>query len=150
MYKVRFGNFATYRTALAEAKRLHEDDVIDDYYIVRPDSYSVVKHKSATETVRENLVETAETFLGIPYKWGGESPEEGFDCSGLSMVVYKLNGINLPRTSRQQFKTGRSIDRGELQTGDLVFFATGKKRGRVSHVGIYKGNDRFIHAPPAG
>jgi cell wall-associated NlpC family hydrolase len=91
-------------------------------------------------------VTTARGFLGIPYAWGGASPSEGFDCSGLTMTVYRINGLILPHSSRTQYKTGTPVSKGRLQKGDLVFFAT--KRGRrVSHVGIYTGNNQFIHAP---
>jgi cell wall-associated NlpC family hydrolase len=85
-------------------------------------------------------------YIGVSYKWGGESSDEGFDCSGLTMTVYQLNGLDLPRTSRQQWKAGTAVARNELLRGDLVFFATAGGR-RVSHVGVYTGENKFIHAP---
>jgi len=85
----------------------------------------------------------------VPYLWGGTSVETGFDCSGLTMTVYQLNGIDLPRTSGEQFGTGAEVDEKDLRRGDLVFFATGKS-GKVSHVGVYIGDGRFIHAPGRG
>ena len=91
---------------------------------------------------------TAERFIGVPYRWGGESTVDGFDCSGLTMVVYQLNGLDLPRTSAEQWRAGRPVDRDEMNRGDLVFFAT--RGGRVSHVGIYLGGDTFLHAPSRG
>jgi cell wall-associated NlpC family hydrolase len=100
-------------------------------------------------TVRNEIVETAEGFIGLPYQWGGSSAEEGFDCSGLTMAVYQLNGLNLPRSSRDQFSIGAPVDRSELANGDLVFFAI-KGGGKVSHVGVYAGDERFIHAPGRG
>ena len=69
-------------------------------------------------------------FWGVPYRWGGEDRQNGFDCSGLTMVSYRLNGLNLPRNSRAQFQAGRSVAKKNLQQGDLVFFATkGGTRG---------------------
>ncbi|MEQ8162785.1 MAG: C40 family peptidase, partial [Smithellaceae bacterium] len=73
----------------------------------------------------------------------------GFDCSGLTMTVYQLNGLDLPRHSATQYDAGNPIDKKNLQKGDLVFFATNSD-GKVSHVGIYIGNGRFIHAPSRG
>src|SRR3989339_869787 len=97
---------------------------------------------------REALVRFAQSFLGVPYLWGGASVETGFDCSGLTMTVYQLNGFDLPRTSREQFAVGNPVDRSSLEKGDLLFFSRGG--GKVSHVGIYAGNGRFIHAAGRG
>lgn len=143
LYKVRFGNYATDELARRTAERLQSQGIIEVYYIVRP-------QPAVTEPgLREQLVITARGFIGIPYKWGGESAEEGFDCSGLTMTVYQLNGLDLPRTSRQQWHRGTPIRKNVLNKGDLVFFATDGGR-RVSHVGIYAGDGRFIHAPGRG
>jgi cell wall-associated NlpC family hydrolase len=81
--------------------------------------------------------------------WGGSSSETGFDCSGLTMTVYQLNGFNLPRHSKEQYEFGIPVSRSELQKGDLVFFALDGKT-KVSHVGIYVGDGKFIHAPSQG
>lgn len=101
----------------------------------------------AASQQRRNIVNTARGFLGIVYIWGGTTPR-GFDCSGLSYLVYKLNGIELPRVSWLQFQTGvgTTISRSHLRKGDLVFFQTYRKG--PSHVGIYIGNNQFIHASP--
>ncbi|HKO87717.1 MAG TPA: C40 family peptidase [Burkholderiales bacterium] len=87
--------------------------------------------------------------LGVPYLNGGTSPEEGFDCSGLVYYVYKnATGLQLPRTTYALFKVGRVIETGDLQPGDLVFYNTLSRA--FSHVGIYMGEQRFIHAPSSG
>jgi cell wall-associated NlpC family hydrolase len=86
--------------------------------------------------------------LGVPYLWGGTTAR-GFDCSGLALAVYRLNGLQLPRNTRDQFEAGEAVAEGKLRPGDLVFFAT-SGTGEVSHVGIYTGEARFIHAPSRG
>jgi len=142
LYKVRFGNYATAQIARQTAERLQSQGIIEVFYIVRPPP-------TAAPGLRDRLVTTARSFIGIPYKWGGDSVNEGFDCSGLTMTVYQLNGLDLPRTSRQQWRRGAPVLRKALSKGDLVFFATAGGR-KVSHVGIYAGNGRFIHAPGRG
>jgi hypothetical protein len=96
---------------------------------------------------RKDIIITARKFLGKVYIWGGTTPR-GFDCSGLSYFVYKLNGIELPRVSWLQYRTGRGkkVKKSKLNPGDLVFFET--YRPGPSHVGIYIGNNQFIHASP--
>ncbi len=145
--KVRFERFATKAAARQRANALQARGVIDAFYIVQP----VLDHdRTQLEAqLRQNLVRTAQRFIGTPYRWGGESAHNGFDCSGLTMTVYRLNGLELPRNSRAQFDAGSAISKNDLQVGDLVFFATGR-RGRVSHVGVYSGRGQFIHAPGRG
>ncbi len=96
---------------------------------------------------RRDIVNTAQRFLGKIYIWGGTTPY-GFDCSGLSYLVYKLNGVELPRVSWLQFRNdfGKMINKSQLKQGDLVFFET--YRPGPSHVGIYIGDNQFIHASP--
>lgn len=97
----------------------------------------------------QELVLRALTFVGVGYRRGGESPETGFDCSGLVRHVYRESlGLVLPRTSREISRAGETIQRDQLQPGDLVFFNT-LRRG-FSHVGIYLGEHRFVHAPASG
>ncbi|MFZ1954405.1 MAG: NlpC/P60 family protein [Desulfobacterales bacterium] len=139
-YKVRFGNYSTRKLAIEAAEIYRARGLITDYYIARPPAvYDTVE-------LRDRIVKTALNYIGVSYKWGGESSDEGFDCSGLTMTVYQLNGLDLPRTSRQQWRVGTAVARNELLRGDLVFFATAGGR-RVSHVGIYTGENKFIHAP---
>jgi len=150
LYRVTFGNWEKREDAETLAVILRSMGVIEDFQIVRPEDYAVAKARVKGETyLRGEIVKTSRTFLGVPYLWGGTNAEEGFDCSGLTMTVYRLNGLDLPRTSVQQFEAGEAVDREELQRGDLVFFATAGGR-KVSHVGIYIGGDRFIHAPGRG
>jgi len=150
LYKVRFENFRSQQAARSRALDLQRRGIIDEFYIVQPETYAAAaQNRDGNIRLREEIVRTAKRYIGIPYRWGGESPRSGFDCSGLTMVVYRLNGLDLPRSSRQQWKVGRQIDRGRLQIGDLVFFATTGGR-RVSHVGIYTGANKFLHAPGRG
>ena len=94
----------------------------------------------------QNLVLNAMGFLGIPYRFGGATPEAGFDCSGFVQYVFRqAAGLMLPRSSFDQIRQGIAVAREELQVGDLVFFNT--MRATASHVGIYIGENRFIHAP---
>ncbi len=95
------------------------------------------------------LVLQAMGFMGINYKYGGDTPETGFDCSGLVHYVFnQAAGLVLPRNAREISRVGEDIPRNELQPGDLVFFNT--LRRPFSHVGIYLGEYRFIHAPSRG
>lgn len=88
-------------------------------------------------------------LVGTPYRWGGNTPESGFDCSGLVRYVYRdVLDLRLPRTSRELAQVqGPRIPEPRLASGDLVFFGS---RGDVSHVGIYVGEGRFVHAPSSG
>lgn len=93
---------------------------------------------------------SAMSLIGTPYVWGGNTPESGFDCSGLIVYVYRNSGIKLPRTTiAMSSMISPSVRKNALQTGDLVFFATNGSR-KVSHAGIYVGNGRFVHAPSSG
>lgn len=98
-------------------------------------------------------VTVALSFVGkVPYVWGGTTPD-GFDCSGFTQYCYRQVGISIPRTSRQQFKVGAYIppDRLDLlKPGDLVFFGRDGDAGRIHHVGMYIGDEKFVHAPQTG
>lgn len=91
---------------------------------------------------------TAERFVGIPYKWGGNNVVDGMDCSGFVRAVYNLCGLSIPRTSRDQFKAGDLVAKEGLKDGDLVFF--GASANEINHVGIYVGEGKFVHAPRRG
>ena len=102
----------------------------------------------STSTRVKTVLQRAFALLGTPYRWGGSSPDGGFDCSGLVGYVFRSIGIDLPRVSRAMANEGVAItDRTALAEGDLVFFG---RRGRVDHVGIYVGDGKFLHAPRTG
>jgi cell wall-associated NlpC family hydrolase len=150
IYKVRFGDFPSDKLAREKAEDLKARGIIEEFYIVNPGDYAVSHlQRFGAPYLRDELIGTAEKFIGVPYLWGGTSPGEGFDCSGLTMVVYQLNGLSLPRSSKAQFDSGLSVEKEHLSRGDLVFFNT-KGTGKVSHVGIYIGEGKFIHAPGWG
>ncbi|EXI79885.1 MAG: putative endopeptidase Spr precursor [Candidatus Accumulibacter appositus] len=97
----------------------------------------------------QDLILKGLELIGINYRMGGTNPDVGLDCSGLVQVVFKeAIGMLLPRTAKEQSQVGAVIDRQELKAGDLVFFNT--MRRAFSHVGIYLGDNRFLHAPRAG
>ncbi len=88
-------------------------------------------------------------MIGVDYKFGGNTPESGLDCSGLVRYVFQeVTGVTLPRTSKEMSGLGAKVSANDLKPGDLVFFNT--RRFQFSHVGIYLGDNRFIHAPSAG
>ena len=150
LFKVRFGNFPSKESAREKAENLRVVGTIDEYYIVGPADYPTSKDRKGARTyLRNEIVRTAEGFIGVPYRWGGASPKYGFDCSGLSMAVYQLNGLDLPRTSNEQWVAGSPVRRSQLSKADLVFFAT-RGRKKISHVGIYVGQGQFIHASGMG
>jgi cell wall-associated NlpC family hydrolase len=101
--------------------------------------------KPPIQSQQSPVIEYALSLQGTPYRWGKESPEEGFDCSGFVQHVYSRHGVRLPRTARQMALALPSIPKYDLRSGDLVFFKT---RGpKYSHVGIYINHGKFIHAP---
>ena len=108
-------------------------------------TWPVVSTSSASAARR--VVPTAEQYIGVPYRYGGTSPRSGFDCSGFVQYVYGLNGVDLPRTSRQMAGSGVAVSTRALAVGDLLLFQQG---GRISHVAIYAGNGRFIHSSSSG
>ena len=103
----------------------------------------------AQRPLHSSLVVHALGFLGVPYRLGGNSAEEGFDCSGFVQAAFRqVMGLQLPRIAREQARATAPIERSELAPGDLVFFNTLGRR--YSHVGIYIGDYRFVHSPRTG
>ena len=99
----------------------------------------------------EDVLFRALGLVGTPYRWGGNTPDSGFDCSGLIGYVYRdAAGISLPRSTREMIgMRAPDVGKNALQTGDLIFFAT-NGGSQVSHAGIYVGEGRFVHAPATG
>lgn len=119
-----------------------------DEPIVVPSPLQVSFVDRATATAQD-AIDSAMDLLGIRYRRGGSSPEAGFDCSGFVSHVFREGlGLILPRSSREMSKSGEAVSREELQPGDLVFFNT--MRHTFSHVGIYLGDNQFVHAPRSG
>lgn len=100
--------------------------------------------------VGTRVINTGDDYLGVRYKWGGNTPNEGFDCSGFTKYVYARNGVTLPRTSRQQARVGEWLPAniGALRQGDLMFFAS--NGSRINHVAIYAGANRILHSTSSG
>lgn len=98
-------------------------------------------HRPAVQAVN-----MATGLIGTPYRWGGATPD-GFDCSGLVYYTFRKAGLAVPRTSQAQYRAARPVPIAQAEPGDLVFFG---RRGSISHVGIYLGDERFVHAPESG
>lgn len=94
------------------------------------------------------IVKTARTQVGKPYKWGGSTPRAGFDCSGLVYWAYQQNDIKVPRMTKDQAYVGKEISRSALKPGDIVVFSPKWQKGK--HTGIYSGRGKFIHSPKKG
>lgn len=106
---------------------------------VTPSAYALNNGKPTASAI----IATAKKYIGVPYVWGGSTPG-GFDCSGFVQYVFNAHGISLPRVSKQQYGVGTWVSKSNLKAGDLVFFDT--EGNGVSHLGIYIGNNQFIHA----
>ena len=108
------------------------------------------KKFQAQEEKAQKVIQTARSFIGTPYKYGGTT-RAGLDCSGLLINSFRVVEINLPRSSEDQSKIGKMVEIKDLRPGDLVFFATGNKKKKITHVGLVterkgKDNIKFIHA----
>ena len=97
--------------------------------------------------LRSAIAQLALSMVGVPYRYGGAQPDDGFDCSGLVYYSYSSNGQVVPRTSQAQFDAARKIPLAQAAEGDLLFFQDQEK---LSHVGIYLGDGQFVHAPSSG
>ena len=119
---------------------------------VRPAGTSApaTRRGASADAVARGVLDTADDYVGVRYTWGGNTPAEGFDCSGFVRYVFQHNGISLPRVSRDQRWAGRAVTPSvsALLPGDLMFYAGGD--GVVNHVAIYAGNDRIIHSSSSG
>lgn len=115
---------------------------------LEPQDKPMAKPVKDTKDMGAIAARTAERFVGIPYRWGGNTVVDGMDCSGFVRAVYNLCGLSIPRTSRDQFKAGDPVAKDDLKDGDLVFF--GSSADKINHVGIYVGGGRFVHAPRRG
>ena len=109
---------------------------------------AIADHPQA-EYQRKIIAQYAIKSLGLPYKWGGQSPQTGFDCSGLTVYTHQKADIIIPRTVKAQFENGTALSKKNLKVGDLIFFNT-PKENKVYHVAIYIGEDMFIHSPGKG
>lgn len=113
---------------------------------------NALKWESATTTSpvvsddQARAAAVARNMIGVPYKWGGATPR-GFDCSGLVQYSYNKVGLSVPRTSRAQYSASERLNLKDARVGDLVFFNFDRS---ISHVGIYLGGGRFVHAPSSG
>jgi len=162
LFAVRFGDFPSRSEAQRNARKVASELGIGSYFIAPPLPAPLVirsdkprspgEDKPVRKPGRDDMgfiaARTAERFVGIPYQWGGANVVDGMDCSGFVRAVYNLCGVNIPRTSGEQFRVGRSVGREDLVDGDLVFFGTSEER--ISHVGIYVGKNQFVHAPRRG
>lgn len=113
-----------------------------------PESNEHGSGEQISSELGSTIVATAEKYLGVPYVWGGTTPN-GFDCSGFVYYVVNQSGYELSRSMSAQYKAGTPVGKDELQPGDLVFFQNTYTTG-MSHTGIYVGNGQFIHAPSSG
>ncbi|MCS7181212.1 MAG: NlpC/P60 family protein, partial [bacterium] len=134
---------------LLQANLIKEEDIKVGQIIIIPPK-ELLEEDTKKETIverqssniRTRLIEETLNYLGVRYKYGGEN-KSGIDCSALTRLVYKTIGIILPQNSLLQYKNGIKIEKEEALPGDLVFFRRG---GNIGHVGIYLGNDLFVHA----
>ena len=113
----------------------------------RAPGHVAMEPRVADETVGGAIAEVAMGMVGTRYRYGGTDPIEGFDCSGLVYYSYGQAGYPVPRTSHELFRAVRKISVGEADPGDLMFF---QDQTKLSHVGIYLGDGRFVHAPASG
>ncbi len=130
---------------------LQDKGLIDTQAILEAANQTQQRARAKVRDWTSDLVVSAMTYLGVPYRFGGNSQETGFDCSGFTSYVYEhVLGMRLPRRAAEQAQMAgmQNVDKTQLQPGDLVFFNT--LRRTFSHVGIYIGENRFIHAPRSG
>ena len=123
--------------------------VLSTAVVVVSGAYSPTAQATSSFSIfGKEVVLSARQHLGLPYVWGGEDPNRGFDCSGLIKFTFQEFDIKLPHRADLQFNYGEQVSRSNLEAGDVVFFATGGYP--IGHVGIYVGEGQFIHAPRSG
>ena len=133
-----------------ETSPLKEEIIIENFYDTLTTQTLDLSTSWEEFTKEDEILETARAFLGVKYIWAANGPS-AFDCSGFTKYVFKESGITLPRYSGHQANIGEKINYENLEKGDLVFFDTTKKfRKKVNHVGIFIGNNKFIHASSGG
>lgn len=108
--------------------------------------YPSSQHRAEPSSIGERAVSVAVAQVGVPYRYGGQAPS-GFDCSGLVHYSYLRAGKSIPRTTGQLWKNASTVPPSDLQAGDLLFFSI---NGKMQHVGMYIGDDQFVHAPSTG
>lgn len=128
-------------------KKLESNETKKQKAIVQ---YKKEQEEKRKNKLRESVVDKAMSRRGKPYVWGATGPNR-FDCSGLTQWSYRQKGISIPRVAAQQAQAGKKVKRSELKVGDLIFFRTDSSSpNRISHVGMYIGNNQFVHAPHSG
>jgi len=158
IYEVRVGSFSSFEDARTLGETLRSNEriiarVVEDYNLESPvlkehfnkKADDFIIDRAIADYRKQRLVKIALSFIYHPYIYGGQQVGSGIDCSYFVKLVFGELGIDLPRTSRYQFNCGDKVNKDELEIGDLVFFRKGKK-GPINHVGIYFGNNEFIHA----
>lgn len=152
-YKIIYGNKIGYIRSdyfrLTEIPYENTDSTNEPLFFVNGKSTGVVPSPEAlkgsgTSNSADQIISTAKRYIGVPYVWGGSSPS-GFDCSGFTQYVFKQHGITIPRTTTEQYKLGSYVSKSNLLPGDLVFLQNTYREG-ISHVGIYVGDGKMIHA----
>lgn len=135
----------TILSSCKSSKKVNKDEKVIETTIQQPSKHS--KEDKKDFEIGEKIVKEALTWEGTPYKYAGQTKGKGTDCSGLVMSVYQqVANIKLPRNSAQQADFCKEIKGKEVRPGDLVFFATGSNKKKVSHVGVMIDKKRFVHA----
>ncbi len=150
-YKVIFGSQIGYIRSdylhLTEIPYENKDSAKKPLFFIDGKSTGVAPSAAAlngTTSLADKIIATAKKYIGVPYLWGGTTPK-GFDCSGYVQYVLKQHGISIPRTTTEQYTVGKYVSKSNLKRGDLVFLQNTYRQG-ISHVGIYVGDGKMIHA----
>lgn len=135
------------------ANKLHSNESKQEAAIVKHEkevqAKKAEKERKRKRKLCKNIIQTALSKKGSHYVWGATGPNV-FDCSGLTLWAYRQNGIYIPRVAASQAQYGQKVSKRNLQTGDLLFFRTDKSSNRISHVGMYIGDGKMVHAPTTG